>query len=250
MGFEKKKYIANRKEKLFLFLMKKMNISQAEAQRIIDKGRVFAGGNVIKDKSAYIKGEIEIIEFVPKSMGLYPLFLNPEFAVFDKPSGVLSHPKKRAEEITLIDEAKYLFGKNANIVHRLDKETSGVILVSLNKKCEKELKRNFELKKIKKGYLSLVKGIIEKEMTIDVPIMKNKDFSQIRLKVLTKSGGKEAVTKIIPLEIFGNNTLIEAIPLTGRQHQIRAHLFHVKHSVVGDPIYGVSAFISSKYPYL
>ena len=128
-------------------------------------------------------------------------------------------------------------------------ETSGLLLVSSYKKAEKLLKQSFEAKNIKKGYLALARGKIENRLFIDKPIKKNRDFSTIRLKVLIHPDGKPAQTKIQPIKYFPdiNATLVEALPLTGRQHQIRAHLFHVKHPIVGDPIYGVKTDIAIKY---
>ncbi len=213
-----------------------------EAQRWVDKGRVSHNGVTVSQKSLELIGEVLVSVFTPKSIGLKPIFENSGFAVFDKPSGVLVHPTNRLTTYSLTHEAKYLYGKDANIVHRIDKETSGLVVVSKNKKVEKEIKWLFENREVKKGYIALVRGEIKKELFIDEPIMKNREFSQIKVKVQISKQGKSAQTIIKPLEYYKdkNQTLIEAIPLTGRQHQIRVHLFHVKHCIVGDPIYGVS----------
>ncbi|WP_281951817.1 RluA family pseudouridine synthase [Nitrosophilus kaiyonis] len=249
MGFIKKELFSKEKKKLFLLLMKELSISQSQAQKLIDTNRVFQNNKPIKDKSASIKGKFEVIIFKPNPKNLRPIFQTDNFAIFDKPSGVIVHPRNRLTKYSMLDEVRALFGEEANITHRIDKETSGLLLVSKTKESEKELKSLFEYKKIEKKYLALVKGKIDKEIIIDEPIKKNRDFSNIRLKVIIDKSGKNAKTFIKPIKYFPKNdvTLIEATPLTGRQHQIRAHLFHVKHPIVGDPIYGVNTEIAIKY---
>jgi 23S rRNA pseudouridine1911/1915/1917 synthase len=144
---------------------------------------------------------------------------------------------------------KFRYGRDANITHRIDKETSGLVLVAKNKRCEIEIKKMFEDKLVKKTYLAYVKGNIKEKLIIDAPIYKNRDFSQIKLKVVIDKKGKPSKTVIEPIfyDKKRDITLVRAIPLTGRQHQIRAHLFHVKHPIIGDPIYGVETDVADRY---
>ncbi len=220
-----------------------------DTQRLIDRGRVLVNGKVLVKKSAYIHGEIGIIEFVPKTQGLKPFFQTNDFALFDKPSGVLVHPTSKKTDYSLTHEIKYLFGKDANITHRIDKETSGIVIAAKKSHTERIIKMGFENRKIKKGYLALVKGKITDSFSINEPILKNRDFSEIKLKVFIHKEGKTSCTIINPIRYFKDTdtTLIEALPLTGRQHQIRLHLFHVKHPIVGDPLYGVNTLIAENY---
>ncbi len=247
MPFIRKSYFIHRPTKLFLFLMQTFNIPIHQAQKIIDTRKVYQNGKLITDKSAVVEGKIEIVEFIPQSRGLEPLFETKDFAIYDKPSGIMVHPRNRKSGYTLIDEVRHRFGHEANITHRIDKETSGLVLVSKHKKAERILKGMFEAKKIQKSYHAIVKGVIKKKLFIDAPILKNRDYSKVKLKVFVDERGKPAQTIIRPLRILGDKTLIEAIPLTGRQHQIRAHLFHVKHPIVGDPIYGVPTEVAIAY---
>ncbi len=242
MAFVKKVFFIENETKAFLFLMKKFHISQKESQRWIDKKRVKLNGEILINKAAFLKGEVEISLYEPSPFGLKPLFESKDFALFDKPSGLLVHPKNRKTLHSLTDDVRYLFGKDANITHRIDKETSGLVLCSKNKESEIYFKKAFEKREIKKGYLAFVKGELKQELFIDEPIAKNREYSDIKLKVRIDKSGKEAKTYIKPIKYFQekNITLIEAIPLTGRQHQIRVHMFHVKHPIVGDPIYGMS----------
>lgn len=236
-------------EKAWKFLVREFKYSTKEAQRAIDRKQLFCNDILVEIKSSLIFGDITVTMYEPNPRGLRPIYENEFFAVFDKPSGVLSHPRNRNTQYSLNDEIKYLYGKEANIVHRLDKETSGLVLVSKSKKYENSLKTLFENKEVFKTYEALVGGKIEKPFMVDAPILVNSDFGLVKLKVYIHEEGKKSITKIKPLEYFEDidATLIEATPETGRQHQIRVHMFHMKHRIIGDPIYGVSPLFSARY---
>jgi len=244
MGFEAKKIKIN--GKIIPELIKKLNILPKEAQKFVDRKRVYLNGNIMNDKKAFIDGEIEIILFKPRDNGNKPIFEVKEFAVFDKPSGIAVHPQNLSNIQTLLDDIKYYLGSDANLAHRIDKETSGLVLAGKTKQDEINLKKMFETKQIQKYYLALVKGHLKEKTTIDKPIIKNKDMN-IKVKVLINEKGKRAVTEITPLKIIGENSLVLAKPLTGRQHQIRVHLYSIGHPIVGEPIYGVDEMIADKY---
>ena len=241
MPFIVKKLHVNHKQKAFLFLINEMGYTQKEAQRLIAKGRLFINGEPMSHTGGYVDGPFEFVCFEPESQGLDPLFVTPEFAVFDKPSGVLIHPQNRHTPYSLIDEIKYHFGADANIAHRIDQETSGLVLAARDKKSERDLKMMFEERKMQKHYLAIVHGHVSRETEIDVPLLRRKDESAIvRIVVQAHKNGKQSKTSITPIKYFPelDMTLVQAKPYTGRQHQIRVHLFHVKHPIVGDPIYG------------
>jgi len=241
LSYKIKQFQLQRKVKAWKFLIENFDLQMRDAQRWIDKQRVYCNGELIIQKNFELEGLVEVAVFTPSTLGLKPIFETNSFAIFDKPSGVLVHPSSRDTKYSLTHEAKYLYGSEANIVHRIDKETSGLVIVSKNKTAEKEIKMLFENRKIKKGYIALVCGRIEKEIFIDAPIAKNREFSEIKLKVKISEEGKASQTIIKPIEYYPklDQTLVEAIPQTGRQHQIRVHLHHIKHPIVGDPIYGV-----------
>lgn len=244
-----KKFILEKPIPAFRFLMDMFNVSMAEAQKIIDRQRVYVEEELLTRKSARICGNVSVVVFEGDSKGLRPIFETEDFAVFEKPSGVMIHPRKRSDGYTLNDEIKSLYGKDANAAHRIDKSTSGLVLVGKHKQAEIELKEIFATRKVQKSYLALVRGKLDKELFIDEKLKRDVETSQIRLKVHVDDRGKPSQTKIIPLCYFEdkNATLVQAIPYTGRQHQIRAHLFHVKHSIVGDPIYGVDEEDAEKF---
>ncbi len=242
MAFEKVDFFIEKETRAFRIVMDMLGCPMKEAQRYIDKGRLFCEDRVITSKSAPLTGKISLVVFKPNSKGLKPIFQSEKLAFFDKPSGMLVHPKNRNSAYTLTDEVKYHFGLDANIAHRIDKETSGLVLAAKDRKTEIDLKDMFQKKLIKKSYLAIVKGKIENYLFIDEPIALNRDYRCVKIKVKIDNNGKKAQTIIRPKKYLNDLdvTLVEAIPLTGRQHQIRVHLFHVKHPIVGDPIYGRS----------
>ena len=232
---------AKERQKAFLFLIKELGYTQKEAQRFISKGRVLVDGKPMTKTAGEVEGEFEFIYFEPITKGLKPTFEEEEFVVFDKPSGVLIHPQTKKTPYSLIDELKYQFGRDANIAHRIDQETSGLVLCAKNKKSERDIKMMFQEREMQKKYFALVHGKFEKELVVDEPILRAQDESAvIRMIVKVDSTGKTSKTTFKPLEYFEEKdmTLVECSPHTGRQHQIRVHLFHVKHPIVGDPIYG------------
>ena len=245
MGFVTKEFEIKDK-KILDFLVKELGFNIREAKRAIDRGRVSINGKRVTEKSFRGSGILKCIVFEPNGYGLKPIFETSHFAVFDKPSGVAIHPKKLANTKSLLDDVRKLYGSNANLVHRLDKETSGLVIASKNKFSESILKQMFQNKEVQKKYLALVKGHLEKTLTIKKPIATNKD-EEIKVKVLIHPEGKESVTIIKPIKKIGENTLVECIPLTGRQHQIRVHLYSIGHPIVGDPLYGVDNEFADRY---
>jgi len=224
----------------FVWLMRTFGITQGEAQRIIDRGRLLCDGKTLPDKSARLSGEVEVVWFEPESRGNAPIVTTPDFYLFDKPSGVLVHPKKMTTPYSMLDEVRHHGGQHANAVHRIDKETSGLLLASRHKEAERFLKGAFERKAIQKSYRAWVQGRIDKPFSVDAPIILNQDYGPTKHKVFISPEGKRATTTFFPLEYDRHldATLLECIPHTGRTHQIRIHLFHVKHPILGDPIYG------------
>lgn len=244
MPFVLKKIHVNKKQKAFVFLIRELGYTQREAQSFISRGRLLVEGEIMSSSSREIEGDIEFIMFEPESRGLEPVAEYDELVVFDKPSGVLVHPQNRFTPYSLIDELKSRYGKEANIVHRIDQETSGLVLCAKNKKSEIDMKVMFQERDIKKKYLAMVHGELRHDIKIDAPLLRYDDEKSalVRMVVKVDKNGKESLTYAKPLAYYPetNTTLVECSPYTGRQHQIRVHMFHVKHPIVGDPIYGQS----------
>jgi len=243
LPFILKKMYAPKKQKAFLFLMQELGYTQREAQRFIAKGRVLVDGEPMVKTAGEIEGSFEFIYFEPITKGLKPTFEEKEFVVFDKPSGVLIHPQSKKTPYSLIDELKYQFGRDANIAHRIDQETSGLVLCAKNKESERDIKMMFQEGEMQKKYLALVHGEFQESLCVEEPLLRfQAESALVRMVVKVDPAGKPSKTDFKPLKYFPehNMTLIECAPHTGRQHQIRVHLFHVKHPIVGDPIYGQS----------
>ncbi len=244
MPFVKNKYIVEKKQRAVFFLMNELGYSQRESQRFISKGRILVNGEKMLKTAGEIEGEIEFIHFEPITKGLKPTFVEDEFVVFDKPSGVLIHPQTKRTPYSLIDELKYQFGRDANIAHRIDQETSGLVLCARNKTSEREIKMMFQEREMKKKYLAMVHGEFKEEVVVEAPLLRSQDQSSAMVRMIVKvdEKGKASKTTFRPLEYFPKKdmTLVECVPHTGRQHQLRVHLFHVKHPIVGDPVYGES----------
>ncbi|MGE4396031.1 MAG: RluA family pseudouridine synthase [Sulfurimonas sp.] len=251
MPFVIKKMFVKQKQRAFVFLIRELGYTQKEAQRFIAKGRLLINGEIMDVSSREIEGEIEFITFEPISKGLKAHAEYDNFVVFDKPSGMLIHPQNRYTPYSLIDELKAQYGREANIAHRIDQETSGLVLCARDKKSEIDLKMMFQEREMKKKYLAMVHGELKEELTIDAPLLRYDDEKSalVRMVVKVDESGKKSLTYVKPLKYFPEHhtTLVECSPHTGRQHQIRVHLFHVKHPIVGDPVYGQSEEYVVKY---
>lgn len=251
MPFVIKKLYLEEKQKAFLFLMKELGYSQSEAQKFIARKRVFANGVQVQKDHEFISGEIEFITFEPVTKGLKPAYETDEFVLFDKPTGLLIHPQNRHTPYSLIDEVKYQYGMDANITHRIDLETSGLVLCAKNKESERDIKIMFQERDMQKKYLAMVRGELKNALTCKEPLRVNKDEKSGILRSIVKVDltGKASETFFEPIEYFKDldMTLIACYPHTGRQHQLRVHLFHVEHPIVGDPLYGAEEWVTTKY---
>ncbi|MCI0500169.1 MAG: pseudouridine synthase, partial [Epsilonproteobacteria bacterium] len=173
MPFILKKYHFTTTQKIQFLLQNELRFDRSIAQRLLSKGRVFD-----KDGKTLLYGEIapadfiEVATFEGQTRGLKPLFTCEDFAIFDKPSGLPVHPVSKKTEYSLLDEIRYHFGEDANLAHRIDQETSGLVLIVRNKKSDMILKEMFVQKQYEKKYIALVQGKIDRELIIDTPIDK------------------------------------------------------------------------------
>ncbi len=249
MPYEKQKFKIKKPTLAFSFLIDEFDLSMKEAQRWVDRYRLYKNGTCVLEKNAKLVGEVEVVLYVPKSRGLKPAYEEEDFVIYDKPSGVLVHPTSRDCEYCLFDEILSDFGSNAHIVHRLDKQTSGLIMVAKHRKAEAKLKMLFEKREVQKSYLAMARGRFDNALHVDAPLKLNNNYEDIKVRMLVDESGKPSVTDFEPLKYFEdiNATLLRVMPKTGRQHQIRVHLFHVKHPIIGDNLYGVSTEVAKSY---
>ena len=248
MPYIKKEFQTIKGKKIEEFL-ETLDINLKLCLSLLEKGKISDENNKRLQKNQIIKSDfIYIVIFEPLTKGLKPIFDSFHFAIFDKPSGIMVHPSSHQLNVyTLLDEIKYHFGEKGSLVHRIDAETSGLVLVAKNAFSDMVLKSMFEEKLYTKKYKALVDGEIKEELIINTPI--TNDTGSIKLKTKTDSNGKESTTIIKPIfyDQKNNQTLVEAIPLTGRQHQIRVHLDSIGHKIVGDSLYGVDENFADKF---
>ncbi len=255
MPYIKKEFKSIKDLSIEEFLLHHTNLDENLVLNLLKKGKILDENNKRFQQNQLIKCEkIYVTIFEPQSKNLKPIFQNRYFAIFDKPSGVLVHPTSSNDfSYTLLDEIKFHLGNDASLIHRIDRETSGLVLVAIDKYSELILKSLFEDKtlnnnsNIKKTYIALVNGHLKEKLTINEPI--SNSTGKIKIKMQVSKEGKTSKTIINPIQYDKekNQTLIQATPITGRQHQIRVHCDYIGHNIVGDPIYGVEEEIANEY---
>ncbi|WRG47899.1 RluA family pseudouridine synthase [Helicobacter pylori] len=207
-------------EKAYKILSVQENISHKKAKALIDLGLVSIGGK----KLMVARKEL------PKNTRFNVQKIEKPGVIFEDENILALFKPPFIESYDLVS-----FFKGWTLLHRLDKETSGVILlVKENSEFHLKAKKTFKDRAVKKEYLALVQGIVEEEREINAPILTiktTKAFSKISKK------GQEAVTIITPLKIINKKTLLKVGIKTGRTHQIRVHLKHINHPIIGDTLY-------------
>ena len=177
------KFIAHAKGQKAYEILLQNGYKMREAQRLIDKGRLICDGAVVGEKNALLSGEICLIEYETNPRGLKPIFECEKFAVFDKPSGVLSHPNGRHCEYSLNDEIWSLYGREASVAHRLDCETSGLIVIGKDKKAVVNLKKLFENRQVYKSYVALAQGKISENLRIEANMDLANDYDDVKMRM-------------------------------------------------------------------
>lgn len=240
-------------ERLDTALARYLGVSRAKAQRAIKDGRVLVHGDVAKAHAMLPTGtEIEVAEQMlhtaakTEAPALEVLFENDDVLVVNKPAGLLVHPTLASHEPTLMDavlkydpKIKGVGGDlhRSGIVHRLDREASGVMIVARNDKAHRFLKAQFKERLTEKHYTVLVLGkVADQHGTINFPIARSSTRSRMAARPVSQEG-KEAITHYEVSQRFTTSTLLDVRIETGRTHQIRAHFFAISHPVAGDKLY-------------
>ena len=230
-------------ERIDSYLSNKLNISRSKIQKLIKEDNILVNGEVPKtnykvklnDKIEVLeKEQEEITDIKPSNIPLDIVYEDDYLMIINKKSGLVTHPAPGHYDDTLVNAVLYYLNKGPTtnirpgIVHRLDKDTSGLMIIAKDEKTQELLSDMISKKEVERKYLAIVDGrIIENTATIDAPIGRNPEDRQ---KMQVNAKGKSAVTDIKVLERFKNNTFIEATLKTGRTHQIRVHLnyYHMK----------------------
>ncbi|GHV03801.1 putative RNA pseudouridine synthase [Campylobacterota bacterium] len=207
-------------DKAYKLLSRQEHISNGEAKRLIDDGLVFVAGK--KLTIARKELESETVFKVSRQQNARVIFENDDLFALDKPIAAESYDLEKR------------FGHK--LIHRLDKQTSGVLLLAKNGEFLTKAIAEFKAKTVVKKYLAVVEGIVAEELRIDLPIYTEKG-SKAR-SVVDKKRGKEALTIATPLQVENRRTLLEVQIVSGRTHQIRVHLSHIGHPILGDESYG------------
>lgn len=231
------------------------DISRSYAAKLCEEGLVEVNGKAEGKKYKVAEGDVakislpqpEPVNAEPEDIPLDIFYEDDDVIVVNKPKGMVVHPAPGNTTGTLVNALMYHCGDNLSaingvirpgIVHRIDKDTSGLLIVAKNNEAHIKLADQLKSHKAIRKYLALVNGNIkEDELTIDRPIARHPSD---RKKMAIVKGGREAVTHVKVLERFGRYTLVECILETGRTHQIRVHMASIGHSIVGDKTYGIS----------
>lgn len=243
------------------YLGENTEYTRSKIQKMIENKNVTVNGKEVK--SSYILKEndmVEITEYIeetdilPENIPLDIYYEDDDLIVVNKPSGMVVHPAPGNYTGTLVNALLYhtnnLSSVNTNIrpgiVHRIDADTSGLLLVAKNDKSHNILAEAIQKKEVKREYIALVSGVINEDTaTIDAPI--GRDSNNRKKMCVTGNNSKEAVTHIRVLERYKNATLIKCKLETGRTHQIRVHLNYIGHPIVNDPVYGHKKLFDSDF---
>jgi 23S rRNA pseudouridine1911/1915/1917 synthase len=239
--------------RLDVFLSKQLeDKSRSYIQNLIEEEKVLVNTKVRKSNYKLKEGDIVEIE-IPEPVSLeikaeaIPLdivYEDSDVIVVNKPQGMVVHPASGVYEGTLVNallsHCKDLSGINGvtrpGIVHRIDKDTSGVIVVAKNDTAHNSLSEQFKEHSMKRVYVALVEGVVKQEEgTVDAPLARH---PVERIKIAVARDGRRAVTHYKAVERYKGYTLIECRLETGRTHQIRVHMAHIGYPLVGDPVYG------------
>ena len=239
---------AEKQQRLYQYVIEKHpELSRTAATKLIEEGNVKvnkvaqikSGYKIRPNDKIYIKYSSETKIILP-TIDLPVLYEDDDCVVIDKPVGLLTHSKGAFNpEATvaswLSPKVTGMNGDRAGIVHRLDRATSGVMICAKTPEALSWLQKQFSLRKVKKSYIAIVEGEFNlSEAIIDMPIERHPKKPQT---FRVGSNGKEATTQYKVLKSVGRKSLVELKPTTGRTHQLRVHLAHIKHPIIGDTFY-------------
>ena len=241
----------NEGKRIDSYLSEKLELSRSKIQKLIKDEKVLVNGKVVNSSySVKIDDEIIVddeldyeIKVDPEDIPLNIIYEDDDLLIINKESGMVVHPAPGHYTGTLVNALLYRYKDLAGdkfrpgIVHRLDKDTSGLMLVAKNEFTLEKLSEMISKKEVERKYIALVDGIIQNDSgEIDAPI--GRDRNNRQKMAVTDVNSKNAITHFKVLDRFNNHTLIECILDTGRTHQIRVHMAYIGYPVSNDPLYG------------
>jgi 23S rRNA pseudouridine1911/1915/1917 synthase len=226
------------------------DFSRSRLTEWIKSGDALLGGRLVKPKEAVrggesvtlsVKMEIET-DALAEDIPLEILYQDEDVLVVNKPAGLVVHPGAGNPRGTMVNallhfDARLAELPRAGIVHRLDKDTSGLMVVARTLRAHTSLVEQLSGREVHRQYLAVVQGTMVAGTTINAPIGRH-PTDRVRMAVVKEGGGRDAITHYRVREKFRAHTLVECRLETGRTHQIRVHMAHVRHQIVGDPLYG------------
>ncbi|MDV3167174.1 MAG: RluA family pseudouridine synthase [Vigna little leaf phytoplasma] len=239
--------------RLDIFLAQKINLSRNKCQLLINKKQILINNKIINKKSFLLKQNDKImIKQISQSTVLNPLepinlnlqivYEDNYLVIINKPHNLIVHPSSSYTGITLINGLLYqipclkkLSGSRPGIIHRLDKDTTGLMIIGKTESIINQMQILLKEKKITKTYWALIEGFLAIKGTINLPIKRD---NINRVKMAIHPNGKNSITHFHTLRKFKNYSLLEINLETGRTHQIRTHLAYLKHPICGDLLYG------------
>lgn len=245
----------NERIRIDKYLINNTDMSRNKIQKLINDGKIRVNGGLVKasylvninDKIEIDEDTSEEINVEPEEMKLDIVYEDNYLLVVNKPSGMVVHPGNGNYHHTLVNGLMYYCNNNLSkvngdirpgIVHRIDADTSGLLLVAKNDMVHNDLAKQIQEKSVDRKYIALVQGVIKEDSaTIDAPI--GRSANDRKKMCVTSENSKDAITHIKVLERYKTATLIECKLETGRTHQIRVHMNYINHPVVNDPVYGL-----------
>lgn len=233
------------------FLNKKLEINRSQIKKLIETGDILLNGRIVK--AGYSLKEKDIItvsyedeeKLISENIDFDVVYEDEYLAIISKPQELVVHPGAGNKSGTLVNGLLYKFKNLSNpidedrpgIVHRLDKDTSGLMIIAKKDEAYYRLVEMFKNRDIEKNYLAIVHGNIYEDFDVNAPIGRDPN-NRIKMKVIEENS-KKASTSFHVLKNFNKFTLLDVTLHTGRTHQIRVHLSYVNHPVVGDETYGI-----------
>ena len=244
------------RKRLDVYIAEKYRISRSKAQKLIYHNQVEGSGKVIVDKDYIIRSNEDYtahnIQFQISAKPNHNIILNiiyedEDIIVVNKQSGLTVHPGAGTNNDTLLNSLIAQFPHyHIKIVHRLDKDTSGLMVVTKNEESHNILSSSLATRQIRREYLAVVWGKLNyNQGTIKTHITPKR--SNRKVMCVAKTIGKPAITHYVVEKNMGQASLVRCILETGRTHQIRVHMSHIGHSIIGDQVYGKNSSKSTKY---